>query len=39
MLFGDGKPHRAAAWSAGRIKRAVASITFGKPPGGDLKPR
>jgi hypothetical protein len=32
MLFGDGKPHRAAAWPAGRMKRAVASITFGNPP-------
>ena len=32
MLFGDGKPQRAAAWPAGRMKRAVASITFGKPP-------
>ena len=31
MLFGDGKPQRAAAWPAGRMKRAVASITFGKP--------
>jgi hypothetical protein len=33
MLFKDGKPQRAAAWPAGRMKRAVASITFGKPPG------
>jgi hypothetical protein len=32
MLFGDGKPRRAAAWPAGRMKRAVASITFGNPP-------
>jgi hypothetical protein len=32
MLFRDGTPQRAAAWSAGRMKRAVASITFGKPP-------
>ena len=32
MLFGDGKPQRAAAWPARRMKRAVASITFGKPP-------
>jgi hypothetical protein len=32
MLFGDGKPRRAAAWPAGRMKRAVASITFGKLP-------
>jgi len=32
MLFGDGKPQRAAAWPAGRVKRAVASITFGNPP-------
>jgi hypothetical protein len=32
MLFGDGKPQRAVAWPAGRMKRAVASITFGKPP-------
>jgi hypothetical protein len=32
MLFGDGKPQRAAAWPAGRTKRAVASITFGNPP-------
>jgi hypothetical protein len=30
MLFGDGKPQRAAAWSAGQMRRAVASITFGK---------
>jgi hypothetical protein len=34
MLFGDSKPQRAAAWPAGRMKRAVASITFGKPSGG-----
>jgi hypothetical protein len=32
MLVGDGKPQRAAAWPAGRMKRAVASITFGNPP-------
>jgi hypothetical protein len=32
MLFADGKPQRAAAWPAGRMKRAVASITFAKPP-------
>jgi hypothetical protein len=32
MLIGDGKPQRAAAWPADRMKRAVASITFGKPP-------
>jgi hypothetical protein len=32
MLFGDGKPRRAAAWPAGRMKRPVASITFGNPP-------
>jgi len=32
MLIGDGKPQRAAAWPAGRMKRAVASITFGNPP-------
>ena len=32
MLFGGGKPQRAAAWPAGRLKRAVASITFGNPP-------
>ena len=38
MLFGDGKLQRAAGWPAGRMKRAVASISFGKPPGG-LKPR
>ena len=37
MLFGHGRPLRAAAWSAGRMRRAVASITFGKPPG-ELKP-
>jgi hypothetical protein len=34
MLFRDGKPQRAAAWPAGRMKRAVASITFGTPSGG-----
>jgi hypothetical protein len=34
MLFGHGKPQRAAAWPAGRMQRAVASISFGKPPGG-----
>jgi len=34
MLFGDGKPQRAAVWPADRMKRAVASITFGKPSGG-----
>jgi hypothetical protein len=38
MLFGDGKPQRAAAWPAGRTRRAIASITFGNPPG-DLEPR
>ena len=32
MLFGDGTPRRAAAWPTGRMKRAVASITFGNPP-------
>ena len=32
MLFGDGKPQLPAAWPAGRMKRAVASITFGNPP-------
>jgi hypothetical protein len=32
MLFADGKPQWAAAWPAGRMKRAVASITFGNPP-------
>jgi hypothetical protein len=31
MVFGHGKPQRAAAWPADRMKRAVASITFGKP--------
>ena len=34
MLFGDHRPQRAAAWSADRMKRAVASITFGKPSDG-----
>jgi hypothetical protein len=34
MLFGDRKPQRAIAWPADRMKRAVASITFGKPSGG-----
>jgi hypothetical protein len=33
MIFGDGKPNRAAPWPAGRMKRAVASITFGSLPG------
>ena len=32
MLFGGRRPQRAAAWPADRMKRAVASITFGKPP-------
>jgi hypothetical protein len=32
MLFGDGKPQRAAVWPARRMKRAVASITFGNQP-------
>ena len=32
MLIGDRKPQRAAAWPTGRMKRAVASITFGNPP-------
>ena len=32
MLFGDGKPQRAAVWPARRVKRAVASTTFGNPP-------
>ena len=31
MLFSGGKPQRAAAWPAGRMKRAVGSITFGNP--------
>ena len=34
MLFGDGKPRRAAPWPAGRLKRAVASISFRNPLGG-----
>jgi hypothetical protein len=34
MIFGDGKPQRAATWPAGRMKRAVASITFGSLPVG-----
>jgi hypothetical protein len=34
MLFSGGKPQRAAAWPADRMKRAVASITFGTRPGG-----
>jgi FecR protein len=33
MIFGDGKPRRAAPWPASRMKRAVASITFGSLPG------
>lgn len=32
MLFGDGKSQLRAAWPAGRMKGAVASITFGNPP-------
>ena len=32
MIFGNGKPQRAAAWPAARMKRAVASITFGSLP-------
>jgi len=32
MLFNDGKPRRPAAWPAGRMKRAVDSITFENPP-------
>ena len=31
LLFGDGRPQRAAAWPTDRMRRAVASITFGKP--------
>jgi hypothetical protein len=31
MLFGDGKPQRAAPWPTKRVRRAVASITFSKP--------
>jgi hypothetical protein len=34
MLFGDGKPRRAAPWPAGRLKRAVASVSFRNPLGG-----
>ena len=30
MLFGGGKPQRAAAWPAGRLRRAIASISFAK---------
>ena len=33
MLFGDGRPRRAAPWPAGRMRRAIASITFAEPPG------
>ncbi len=33
MLFGDGRPRRAAPWPASRMRRAIASITFAKPPG------
>jgi hypothetical protein len=33
MLFGDGKPRRAAAGPAGRMRLAVASMTFREPPG------
>lgn len=32
MLNGSGKPQRPATWPVGRMKRAVASITFGNPP-------
>jgi hypothetical protein len=32
MRFGDNKLQQAAAWPAGRMKRAVASITFENPP-------
>jgi hypothetical protein len=32
-LFGDGKPQRAAAWPASRMKRAVASITLREAAG------
>jgi hypothetical protein len=38
MLFSDGRPQRPAGWPTGRMKRAVASITFGELLG-DLKPR
>jgi hypothetical protein len=34
MLFRHGKPQRAVPWPAGRMKRAVASITFGTRTGG-----
>jgi hypothetical protein len=34
MIFGGRKPQQAAPWPADRVKRAVASITFGNPLGG-----
>ena len=34
MLFADGKPGRVVKWPADKVKRAVATITFGNPPGG-----
>ena len=34
MLFADGKPRRVVTWPAAKVQRAIATIAFGNPPGG-----
>jgi hypothetical protein len=34
MIYGHGKPRRVVTWPAGKVQRAVATISFGTPPGG-----
>ncbi|MBV8439184.1 MAG: FecR domain-containing protein, partial [Hyphomicrobiales bacterium] len=34
MLFADGKPRRVVQWPTDKVKRALATISFGNRPGG-----
>ena len=33
MLYGDGRPRPVVGWPAGKVRRAIATITFGVPRG------
>jgi hypothetical protein len=33
MIFADGKPRRVVKWPADKVRRAIATIAFGNPPG------
>ena len=33
MLYADGRPRPVVVWPAGKVKRAIATITFGNPTG------